>query len=428
MEPYEPHLAIATALAVGVLIGLEREQAHPEAERTSFAGVRTYPIIAVIGALATMLEPASLWLPLIALAGVIVLLAIAYADNVRKGREHSVTTETSVIATYLLGALAASHGILEPMATRLLLVVALGVALTFLLSSKQLLHGIAARVSRDDFYATVKFLIVAVIVLPLLPRHGVGPLEAINPFTVGLMVVTISGLSFIGYVGMRLLGAHKGLLVSGAAGGLVSSTAVTMSFAGRARRDPAIVPAASGAIAIASTIMLVRIAVLIAIVNVALLPHVAGPLALAAIGAMAGGLLTFRRGAPVDDETIALKNPFELGTAIRFGFVFAVILLATKAATTYLGSQGLYLASAIAGTTDVDAVTLSSASLASSGTDARVVTLAILIAAAVNTLVKSALALFLGNRALGKRALVIGGLTIAGGALGLVLAQALGDG
>ncbi|HSD87610.1 MAG TPA: DUF4010 domain-containing protein [Kofleriaceae bacterium] len=420
MESFEPHLALLTALAVGLLIGLEREQSKEKTPGASFAGVRTYPIFAMIGALSTMLAPASYWLPLVALLGVIALVSIHYANDIRHGSQHGVTTEASVLATFLLGALAASHGVIDPLATRLLLVIALGVIVTFLLSSKEWLHGIAGRVSRDDFYATVKFLIAAVIVLPLLPREEMGPLDAINPFSVGLMVVMISGLSFVGYVAMRLLGPGRGLLLSAAVGGLVSSTAVTIAFAGRTKREPSLAPTAAGAIAIASTIMFVRVAVLVALVNVQLLPKLLAPLGGATAGAILGGLLMYRRPteSSVAAGDIGVKNPFELGSALRFGAAFAIILLATKAAKEYFGNQGLYIASLIGGSTDVDAVTLSTAKHAGGEVTATVI--AIILAALSNTIVKSSLAAGIGGFVLGKRALVIGGLIIIGALAGLL--------
>lgn len=411
--PFEPHLALLTALAVGVLIGLEREQVRERVPGASFAGVRTYPIFALIGALSMLLLPASPWIPLMSLLGVIVLVAIYYRAAVEKDR--GVTTEASVIATFLLGALAASR-VIEPMTDRLLLVVALGVTLTFLLSSKELLHGVASKVSRDDFYSTVKFLIAATIILPLLPRRELGPLDAINPFNVGLMVVMISALSFAGYVAMRLLGRGRGLFVSAAVGGLVSSTAVTIAFANRTKGDSSLAPAAAGAIAIASTIMLARVAVLVTLINANLLPYVAIPMGAAAAGAIVGGLLVYRRTEGQAPSEVAVKNPFELGNAIRFGFMFAVILLVTRAAKQYLGDSGLYLAALVAGSTDVDAVTLSTAKQVGIGLDAAAI--AIVIATLSNTIVKSSLALAIGGRQLGKRALVVGALIVIGGALG----------
>ncbi len=388
-------------------------------------GVRTYPIVAVVGALAMLLEPAATWLPLVALAGLFVLVAISYAQDVREHHDHGVTTEVALIATYLLGALAASRGAIEPLETRLVLVMALGVALTFLLSAKKWLHGIASRVSQEDFYATVKFLIVAVVVLPLLPRHGLGPLGAINPFNVGLMVVAISGLSFVGYVAMRLLGPGRGLLASAALGGLVSSTAVAVTMGRRTREHVQLAPVAAAAMAIAGTIMVVRMAVLVAIVQASLLGTIAIPLAAMAIGSLVGARLVYRRVDSNAQGAIAVTNPFELGSAIRFGIVFAAILLATKAAKVYLGDRGLYLAGAVAGTTDVDAMTLSTAELSRSAVGDHVATIAILVAAWTNTIVKATIAWGLGGKALGKRAALVAGLAIACGAVGLLVALAV---
>ncbi len=422
MEPYEQQLALGTAIAVGLLVGLEREQSRdPTAERSLIAGIRTYPIVALIGGLATMLQPVSMWLPLIAMVGVIAIVAISYASHLKKTNDHGATTEVSVIATYLLGALATSRGAVEPMADRLILVAALGVALTFLLSAKEWFHHLAAKLSRSDFYAIVQFLIVAVVVLPLLPRRGLGPLEAINPFDVALMVVTIAGLSFLGYVAIRLLGPSRGLLVSAALGGMVSSTAVTVAFSGRAKQDPAQAPMAAAAIGIASSIMVLRIALLVALVAPALLPSMAFPLGGMLLGAVGGALATSRgRTTGESPPETAVKNPFELGSALRFGLAFAAILLASKAAQVYLGASGLYVAAGLAGTTDVDAITLSTAKLATGDLAAPVAVIAILVAAISNTAVKTGIACVLGGKALAPRALIGGAAIIGGGLVGLV--------
>jgi uncharacterized membrane protein (DUF4010 family) len=224
---------------------------------------------------------------------------------------------------------------------------------------------------------------------------------------------------------MRWLGPGRGLLASAALGGLVSSTAVTVSFAGRTRDNPALAPVAAGAIAIASTVMAARVAVLVAIVAPSLFAHVAIPAGGAVIGGVLGGLLVYRRVEVESGGAVAVKNPFELGSAIRFGLVFGAILIATKAAKVLLGDRGLYLASAMGGSTDVDAVTLSTAQLSHDTITAGVATTAIVIAVAVNTLVKSTLALVLGTRGLGKRAFAIGALIIAGAAAGLAVSFAL---
>lgn len=416
-------MALATAVAVGLLVGLEREQTKSDREASSFGGVRTYPIFALIGALATLLEPASMWLPLIALLGVCAIVAISYAADVRRN-DHGATTEVAAIATYLLGALATSKGVVEPMAERLILVAGAGVAMTFLLSSKPWFHRFAARVSRDDFYATVKFLIIAVIALPLLPDRDMGPLDAINPRHLGLLVVTISGLSFVGYVAMRILGEKRGILVGAALGGLVSSTATTLSFATRTKAEPALAPVAAGGIAVASAIMLARVAVLVALTHPPLLATLAIPLGAMIAAALVGTLLTFRR-AGGEHAQLELKNPFDLGSAIKVTAMFGVVLVATKAATEYLGSEGLYLAAALAGTTDVDAVTLSSARLARGGLAAATATTAIALAVAVNTIVKVVLAASIGGAALGRRTALVAALIVIAGGAGLALGVGL---
>ncbi|MCW5802172.1 MAG: MgtC/SapB family protein [Deltaproteobacteria bacterium] len=421
MEPYERELGLATALAVGLLVGLEREQSRGDRPGASFAGVRTYPIFALVGALSTLLDVASSWLPLVSLLGVFALVAISYAHDVRTRDDHGATTEISVIATYLLGALATSKGVVEPMQQRLLLVGGLGVAITFLLSSKPWFHRFAARVSRDDFYATVKFLIVAVVVLPQLPNRDLGPLDAINPRSLGLMVVTISGLSFLGYVAMHVLGTRRGLLVGAALGGLVSSTAATLSFANRTKQTPELAPVAAGAVALAWLVMLARVGVLVAIIAPSLLTTLAGPLAGMIAGTLLGFAVTFQRDGAGEHGPMELTNPFELGSAIKVSAVFGAVLLATKAATVYTGDGGLYLASALGGTTDVDAVTLSTAKLAQSDISAPTAAAAIAIAIAVNTMVKLALAAGVGGWVLGRRVAVTAGFLAAGGAVGLAV-------
>lgn len=420
MEPYATHLGLITALGVGLLVGLEREQSAPERGGKQLGGVRTYPIFALCGGVSMLLTSAIPWLPLVTLLAVVGLVALSYHADITRDSDHGMTTEISVIAVFLLGALACAQGYVAPVRDRILLVAALGVALTFLLSSKPWFHKMATRVSRDDFYATVKFLIVAVIVLPLLPNQDMGPLGAINPRSLGLMVVTISGLSFLGYVAMKLFGAKRGLLLGAALGGLVSSTAVTLSFANRTKGQAALAPVAAGAIAVAWTIMLGRVAVLVALIDLPLLRTLAIPLGAMIVAALIGLLLTFRRNGG-DGANVELKNPFELGSAIKVTAMFGAVLLVTKAANEYLGPEGLYIASALSGTTDVDAVTLSSAKLARDGVEDMVATVAITIAIAMNTVVKAGMAGYIGGAALGKRMAVTGALILAAGGAGLAV-------
>lgn len=411
MDSYEPFISLGIALAAGLLIGLERERAEgPETERGSFlGGLRTYPLFALLGVLSVLLGRVLSWgVPLLAFFGLLLLVAISYADDVKKERDRGLTSEASILVTFLLGALAGSSGAIELASRRILVVAALAVVVTFLLSSKPRLRALVDRVSKDDFYATVKFLIVAVLVLPLLPNETVGPLEVINPFEVGLMVVLIAGLSFVGYVSSRVLGTGRGLIITALVGGLVSSTAVTLSFAGRARKEPPIAPVAAVAIVCASAIMFGRILVEVAFVHRPLLRQLTVPVVAMAFAGAIAAVWLYRRAKPhaAGATSVPLTNPFELASAVRFGLLFAGVLLATKAAQVYAGPRGMYLAAAVAGVTDVDAITLSTASLVKKGLDARVASTTILIGAVSNTLAKAGIAAVVGGWPLARLVLV----------------------
>jgi uncharacterized membrane protein (DUF4010 family) len=415
----EPLAGLAVALVAGMLIGLEREQSAPEAGRQTFlGGARTFPLVAVLGGLAGLLAPPlGGWLVVLPLLGILGIAGVAFTRDTFAGREAGLTSGIALAISYVLGVLAVTQGVIEPISRRAVAVAAVAVVTTLVLSLKPTLHGLATHVSRDDLFALVKFLIVAVVVLPLLPDRTMGPLDVINPFQVGLLVVLIAGLGFAGYVAVRLLGPGRGLGVTGLVGGLVSSTAVTVSMATRARREPELLEACAMAIVIASTIMAVRIGVLVQVTNPSLLPTLIVPLAVMVAAGALGSLWFFlrTRGAAATSQEVALENPMELAAAARFALVFVVVLLATKAATQYLGNAGTYLAGLLAGTTDVDAITLSMARLSREGLDAQVASNTILLGAASNTVVKGVLAAWLGGLPLGLR---------VGGALAAMLAGA----
>lgn len=422
------YVDLGIALAAGLLIGLERQQSHPvaSADGTFLGGVRTFPLLALAGALSMVISRSDLpWLPAVAFLAVVALLAISFASDVRAGGDRGLTTEVAALVTFLLGALAAAHDTIQDNRERAVVVGGTAVIVTLLLSSKPRLHGLAARVSSDDLFATVKFLIVAVLVLPLLPNRTFGPLDVLNPFQIGLMVVLIAGLSFVGYVARRALGPGRGIAVTALVGGLVSSTAVTLSFASRAKREPPLAPLAAVAIVLASTIMFGRVLVEVAAVHRPLLSAVARPIAAMGIaGLVAAGILWWRArgGAKHEDgEEIALENPFELGSALRLGLLFAVVLFASKAAQVYAGAGGMYVAALLAGTTDVDAITLSTASMARGGLDAGTATTTIVIGAASNTVVKAGIAAVVGGMAVGRRVMIAAAAMLAAGGLVLVV-------
>lgn len=425
MGIYEPLISLALALCVGLLIGIQREQsaqADGRREPEFLGGVRTHPLFALLGALATLLAGQwGWWLPAAVFAVVGALLALAYADDLRQQRDRGLTSEAAFLLTFLLGVLAMSDKVLPEAGTRWLATAALGVCITTLLSLKEPLHGLVAKLSRDDIYASLKFLVLAVIVLPLLPNASYGPLQALNPFEIGLMIVLIAGLSFAGYVAIRVLGPGRGMGLTGLLGGIVSSTAVTLSFAGRAKRDPQAAGVCALAVVLACSVMLVRVHVLTAATYPELLPDVALPFGAMLGTNLLGALVLYRRGQTTRAEPEQLKfhNPFELGVAVKFGLLFALVLLGTKAASTYLGQTGLFVAALISGLTDMDAITISSARLAAQGTGHKVAVTAMLLGAGANTLVKIGLALALGGWAFGRRVLFVLLAVLAAGGAGL---------
>lgn len=417
----ERFAALAVALGIGFLIGLQREQSASREGTTahlSLGGVRTYPLVALTGALSVLLAPfLGAWIAGAAFLPLLLLMGLAYADDLRQKRDRGITSEVALLLTFLLGCLSTADGLAGPLKERLLLCAALAVAVTALLSYKDPLHALVSRISRDDLYATVKFGILALVVLPLLPNGDYGPFRALNPARIGLFVVLIAATSFCGYVAVRILGPGRGLGITGLIGGFVSSTAIAVSFSQRAGRQPAAARACAMGIILASTIMGLRVVGLVAITNPSLVRLTAVPLgALSLAGAGAGMLLYLRsRRESVGADTVQFSNPFELGSALKFGVLLTFVLVAVKAAIRFWGERGSYVAALLAGTVDVDAITLSFARMAPAELTRREAAVGIFLACVSNTVVKAAIAVILGGWKFGWRVvLAMTAMTVAG--------------
>ncbi len=379
------------ALVIGTLIGLERE--HSGSERPElFAGVRTFALIALSGAAAALAAEA-LASPLAFIAVLLVLgllLSIAYYVIATRN-DIGLTTEMSALITFLTGALCYWDYVL--------LAAAVGVVTAALLSFKGEMHRFAQRITRQDIYATLKFAVISAIVLPLLPNQSFGPppFDVLNPYRIWLMVVLISGISFLGYVLIKLMPARNGVGITGLLGGLVSSTAVTISLSERSRQAPALAMHFALSIILAWAVMFLRTPVEIGAVDPSLVSTVWLPMVLAAVVTLIYAAVLYRRLGKDVQEHVEFANPFELGPAIKFGLLYAVILLAARAAQLYLGSSGLYLSALFGGAADVTAITLTVAELHRTGSlDATAAVQALVLAAAANTVVKAAIVVFAG--------------------------------
>lgn len=413
----DPNLALrfAVAIGLGVLLGLERERTKGE---DGGAGVRTFALIALSGAIAGYLG-ANLgldWLALAMFVAVAALIVGMYVITARRG-DTGITTEVSALLAFLLGLLCA-HGQLQ-------LASWVAVAMALLLALKDWLHQLASRINATDVEATLKFSIVTLIILPLVPdvNYGPPPLDVINPYKIWLMVVLISALNFSSYLLIKFVGTEHGVGIAGLLGGLASSTAVTLGFSQRSRQEGEDASALALGIVLAWTVMFFRVAIMTALISWELGRQIALVIGLLCVASLGACYWLWQRNKR--RERVEVKpgsNPFALDEAIKFGLLFGVVVLISRAAQVYLGDAGLYLAAAVAGLTDVDAITLAMANLAQSDmSNLQIAARSIVIAAMANTLTKSTMTIGLGSPELRRIMLPIAILLLVTGAAGALL-------
>lgn len=388
---------LGVALAIGLLVGLQREYSKIEEEGDDlFAGARTFSLIAIAGALAAIGDslPGGRFLVLGSLIVIGSFILVAYHFGASSGGI-GVTTEVAAFVVFLAG-VAAGFGMLQVAG-------GVGVATAAILAMKPWTRSLASAIDQDDVSASLQFAVLAALVLPLLPDEPLGPepFDAATPFSIGLMVVFISGLSFLGYILIQVVGARRGVGLTGVLGGLVSSTAVTLTLSERSKGAKALGRSLALGLVLAWAIMFVRVLIEVQVVNPALLSEVLVPVgAGVVIGIGWAAWLYFRaeRDQP-ESDTSEFSNPFRLGPAVQFGLLYGVILIASKAASLYFGDGGVYISALVSGVADVDAITLSMANLSrGDGSIADPVAAnAIAVAAATNTLVKGGIVWVLGE-------------------------------
>lgn len=395
-----------TAVGIGLFIGLEREHSdvaehHPPEvaaakPREPLLGVRTFALLALFGWLAAYVGATHSWLLVAALlvVGGLVLLSAARAQDAR----HGLTTEVAALTTFVLGILVHEQRSLA---------VALGLGTTLLLISKPWFRAILPRMRRVDLTATLQLLILLAIVLPLLPEEARDPWRVLSPRRLGVFVALIAGIGYVGYLLHRLLGGRRSAGLTGVIGGLVSSTAVTVAMAQRARQSSAMVQPGQLATLLSSTVMLLRVLVVSAIIDVDVTKALVAPLGVMVVGTASGAGWKWRQlrsTRPQDEagEELELSNPFSLVPALKWGALLAVILVASAMARSAFGSTGLVATAAISGFVDVDAINLAASRLAVKGEiESSIAALAITVAVTSNTVVKAAIAWVSGGRSFG---------------------------
>ncbi|MFZ2301934.1 MAG: MgtC/SapB family protein [Gallionella sp.] len=383
-----------TSLAIGLLIGLERER-NPSAK----AGLRTFALVAVFGTLAALLSTklGSPWLLIAGLLTVAGMIIAAYINNPGEENDPGTTTVVALVLCYGLGAMI-WYGLAK-------LAVMLAIGITALLYFKPELRGISQKLTRRDLVAVLQFSVLTFIVLPILPDQNFGPYDAFNPHQAWLMVVLISGISLAGYAALHVVGTRYGAPLLGFLGGLVSSTATTMIYAKHGKGNQAMLNLAASVIVIAGMVVLLRLLVVSAAVAHGALPSLLPVLAGGLVFGLAVALYNWRKMDKATELYIPeTSNPAELHTAIGFGLLYVVVLLGAAWMADIAGSQGLYAVALASGLTDVDAITLSSLRLFNLGqlSEQQTVT-AIALAVLANLAFKFGMVVFIGGWALARQ-------------------------
>lgn len=412
LSPTHLFQRVAVALALGLLVGLQRERAE-----SKLAGIRTFPLITAAGALAALISMhfGGGW---VVAAGAIAVMVAFVTGNLMKMRDGDhdpgLTTEMAGLVMYILGAYCmVGH-------TAVALVV--GGLVALLLHHRDLLHGLVNRIGARDLSAIMQFVLIALVILPILPDRTFGPFRVINPHKIWLMVVLIVGISLGGYVAYKLFGAAAGTLLGGILGGLISSTATSVSYARRTKDAPEAAPLAAVVIVIASAVSFARVIVEVAVVAPTKLGSMIAPLAamllfmslLAAVAYVSGG----RDKADLPEQ----GNPAELKSALVFGALYAAVILAVAITKHYFGNRGLFVVAVVSGLTDMDAITLSTAQFVHDGRLApKTGWQVILTASLANTVFKAAVVCSLAHRRLAVRILLFFALVVAFGLAALFL-------
>lgn len=400
------YIRLAVALGLGLLVGLQREKVD-----SVIAGIRTFALISLFGAVCAQL--AKTYGGWILVVGFLATALLITAGNVvrmqSREAEPGQTTEFAALVVFGLGAWVVTGSMAVP--------VVLAGAVVVLLHFRESIHGVVAKIGEKDLRATMQFVLIALVILPVLPDRDMGPYGVLNPYQIWWMVVLIVGLSLAGYVAYKLFGSGAGTVLAGILGGLISSTATTASFARRSRENADPSRLAALVIMLASTVVYGRVLVEIAAVARGRLLELGPPLAaMLGVCVLVSGA-AWLMGRDGDNELPEPGNPADLKAALIFGALYAAVLLAVAFARDRFGTAGLYMVAAISGLTDVDAITLSTSRLVqSSRLDPDTGWRAILLASMSNLGFKAGIVAALGSRALlGRIALLFGAAMVGGG-------------
>jgi len=376
------------AILLGALMGLERER-----KDTRLAGLRTFILTTLFGTICSQISisAAHSWILFGGIIAVTVQSAMVHFLRFRADISAGLTTSVALLTAYGIGVLIPLGQSLEA--------ITLSLITTVILYFKPQLQEFSRKLSERDIFAIFQFGLIAFIILPILPNRGYGPYNALNPANIWLMVVMISALNLIGYVTLKQVGQRWGGPVLGILGGLVSSTATTLSFSRHSRSNNELSMTGALVVSIASAVVLIRIAFLVGIIHLQLLTQLAIPLLMMFLAGQVPAFLIWRQSSHQETPLPVTRNPVEMRQALWFGLLYAIILLAVSAGKDFLGDGGVYIVALVSGLTDVDAITLTNARLVETGTLAESqAAISILLAYISNLAFKLAIVGVLGTR------------------------------
>ena len=394
---------LLVAFAQGLLIGLERGwHQREEKEGARIAGLRTYGLLGLLGGFTGLLAGDNPGLLIgLSLIAVSMFLLIGHLIEMRRNKDIGMTSLVAGVLTFVLGVAACRGYMLEAASAAVLTL--------FLLNYKKTVHAGLRALQPHELQATLKLLLISVVILPVLPNRGMGPWDAINPHQIWWMVVLISAISFCGYFAMRIVGQRKGALLTGLLAGLASSTALTLSFS-RLAREHNHHQVLAASILLACGTMFPRMLMVVSVLNVALVPVLAPPLLMMAVVVYAAaGLLLWlsRRDTPDEQERhTGLKNPLDIGTALIFALMLMAVMLLSLWRQNAFGDAGVLALAILSGISDVDPITLTLSQMAPETLSLQLATVGILLAAGVNSLVKGGMACAAGGLRFGVRILL----------------------
>ncbi len=411
---------LGVALALSSLIGLERESKYQKSSYAAFGGIRTFALIGILGALSYGLFPTSQIFFSVMTVGFLALVVAGYVMLAGQHKDMGATSEVAAILVYFIGVLSAME--------HYVVATTIALAVMIILHFKDPLHKWARHISNSEMISTIQFMIIAFIVLPLLPNQYMGPYDFFNPYLVWLMVVFISGISFLSYIAMRVFGEKKGITLTGFLAGFISSTALAISLAHYSKGKKNVSSPIVFAMLIAGSTLFVRVLVEVFVVNPELFTVLLWPFVLmAGVGFSIATFfwLTEKSGKEVsrfNKKTLEMESPFRLRPALKFGLIFSGILFISKYALVVMGDRGVFITSFITGLLDVDAITISMANMVkNSDLSQNVGAIAILIAAVVNTMVKVVFFTMFGDKKIALKLLGYFALAVLAGILCFML-------